>query len=476
MRFSGSYKYLAMLLVLIALAGFYLLQRPVQNEESGNRTVFVHLFEWTWPDIARECETFLGPHGYAAVQISPPQEHVTGAQWWTRYQPVSYRLESRGGTREQFEDMVRRCRAAGVDIYADAVINHMSRVGEGVGVAGSVYGRYQYPVPYTYDDFHHCGRHGDDGIRNYQDAWEVRNCELVVLADLATGEATVQEKIAAYLNDLLDTGVAGFRIDAAKHMDPEHLAAILGRVEGQPFVFQEVIDRANEPITAEEYLGNGQVTEFMYPIALFEAFTNAELAGLQSLGSATGWAPSEQAVVFIDNHDEQRGHAGSKQALTHKQWETYQLANVFMLAWPYGYPKVMSSYRFSDTDEGPPSTPPVDEYGGCSSEWVCEHRAPAIAAMVGFRNQADGQPVTNWTQLSPSAIAFSRGDRGFVAINAGASTVQAQVPTGLAPGRYQALLGSAEEQRDELLVGDDQTVTVSLPPMSAIATHAGVLQ
>src|SRR5215211_7818392 len=60
------------------------------------RTVMVHLFEWRWPDVARECEDFLGPRGFAAVQISPPNEHavVSGNPWYERYQPVSYRIES----------------------------------------------------------------------------------------------------------------------------------------------------------------------------------------------------------------------------------------------------------------------------------------------------------------------------------------------------------------------------------------------
>jgi len=37
--------------------------------------VVVHLFEWRWTDIAAECENVLGPAGFKAVQISPPQEH-----------------------------------------------------------------------------------------------------------------------------------------------------------------------------------------------------------------------------------------------------------------------------------------------------------------------------------------------------------------------------------------------------------------
>lgn len=459
-------RFVLVLAILFSLALTACTQSPATREDPEPRTAYVQLFEWTWPDVARECEAFLGPMGYTAVQVSPPQEHVTGEQWWTRYQPVSYQLESRGGSRAQFVDMVRRCREAGVGIYADAVINHMTGVGEGVGVAGSVYGRYEYPVPYAFDDFHHCDRYGDDDIRDYQDAWEVRNCELAELADLNTGDETVQIKIAAYLGDLLDTGVAGFRIDAAKHMEPGDIRAILGRLPVQPFVYQEVIDRSNEPITGDQYAANGHITEFKYGMELFTAFTDRDMTGLESLGSAEGWVQPELAVVFVDNHDVQRGHGGANHVLTHREWDVYELANIFMLAWPYGYPMVMSSYRFSDSDQGPPSAPPVDDQGNCSAEWVCEHREPAIAAMVGFRKQTHGQPVTGWTALNSSAIAFSRGDAGFLAINAGTSAVSARVTVGLAPGRYRDILG-----KGDLIVAEDHTVTLSLPPMSAIATH-----
>lgn len=480
MTFRETFRYTIAVVVFVLLALAAYMRFPVRHPAPQPGGTYVHLFEWAWPDVARECESFLGPAGYAAVQLSPAQEHVTGEQWWTRYQPVSYRLESRGGTRAQFEDMVRRCRAAGVDVYADAVINHMSGVGEGVGVAGSAYGRYEYPaVPYSYDDFHHCDRYGDDDIRNYQDAWEVRNCELAELSDLNTSDEAVQKKIAVYLNDLLDTGVAGFRIDAAKHMEPADIAAILGNLKEHPFVVQEVIDRGNEPITGEEYAPYGHVTEFNYGMELYRAFTGPDLTGLKSLGSQEGWMQPGQAIVFIDNHDVQRGHAGGSEILTHREWDVYRLANIFMLAWPYGYPMVMSSYRFSDSDQGPPSTRPVNEDGRCNAQWVCEHRDPAIAAMVGFRKQADGQSVTNWTTLSPAAIAFSLGDRGFVAINAGTSTVTARVSVGLLPGRYREILGidsGPERGRADLIVEGDRFLSIVLPPMTAIATHAGALE
>ncbi|MEO8453075.1 MAG: ATPase, partial [Gemmatimonadota bacterium] len=63
--------------------------------------VVVHLFDWKWTDIASECVRVLGPAGFAAVQVSPPQEHsiVPSHDWSERYQPVSYSIaRSRSGT------------------------------------------------------------------------------------------------------------------------------------------------------------------------------------------------------------------------------------------------------------------------------------------------------------------------------------------------------------------------------------------
>src|SRR3989475_4145702 len=125
--------------------------RPSGHMAAGD--VFVQLFEWKWTDIAGECETVLGPAGFKAVQISPPQEHsiVPTHDWSERYQPVSYSVaRSRSGTGAEFADMVARCNAAGVGIIVDAVINHMTNYpSPGVGSNGTAYTKYEYPGLYT---------------------------------------------------------------------------------------------------------------------------------------------------------------------------------------------------------------------------------------------------------------------------------------------------------------------------------------
>ncbi len=53
---------------------------------------------------------------------------------------------------------------------------------------------------------------------------------MVALPDLALDKSYVRDRIVEYLNKLIDMGVAGFRIDAAKHMWPGDLQAIFSRL------------------------------------------------------------------------------------------------------------------------------------------------------------------------------------------------------------------------------------------------------
>ena len=430
---------------------------------------FVQLFEWRWNDVATECENFLGPAGYSAVQISPPQEHIEGPAWWTRYQPVSYKIESRGGTRAEFADMVERCKDAGVDIYADAIINHMAGFDSGSGVAGSNYSEFSYPVPYDFDDFHHCSRYDDDRIRDYQDLWEIQNCQLGTLDDLDTGKPAVQRKIAAYLNDLLSLGVAGFRMDAVKHIAHDEVHAILQLVDGDPFVFQEVIDRGGEPINAMNYVRDGMVTEFKYPAVIVEAFERGNLASLNDFSSQMGWLPTDQAIVFVDNHDIQRGHAGSGDIVNYKDGARYNLAVAFMLAYPYGYPLVMSSYQFEGGDQGPPDSSPHDDTGGCGNEWVCEHRRPGIANMVGFRNAVGNAEVTHWDIIDESILSFGRGTRGHVVINTSELPADLEIATSMPAGNYSDVISGSTEAT----IDGNGSMSVVVEALSTIAILIG---
>jgi len=434
--------------------------------------VFVHLFEWKWPDIASECENVLGPSGFRAVQVSPPQEHSLeppNYPWSERYQPVSYSIaRSRSGTGAEFENMVNRCKAAGVDIIVDAVINHMTNYpSPGIGSNGTSYSKYQYPGLYTQPDFH-----TPCALNNYQSAANVQDCELFSLPDLNTGLASVRQKIADYLLMHARLGVAGFRIDAAKHIQQAELDDIIGRVnrtltgEGRPlpYFFLEVIAGSGEALSERDYFGLGygsggaaDITEFTFVGVgdKFRGLGGQRISQLNPDGtpgnqfSPTAWGliPSDKAVVFLQNHDSQH-----ECGLSYRDPGAFRLANVWMLAQPYGYPSVLSSYAF-DCPLGNAMGPPSDAGGSTNAvtcapsletasigQWVCEHRDPYLRQMVRFRRVVAGTDISRWWDDGANAIAFSRGDKGFVAINNASAPITATIPTGMPPGTYCDLL------------------------------------
>lgn len=435
---------------------FACLLSPLVSIPVHAQTAFVHLFEWQWNDIASECENVLAPKGYAAVQVSPPQKSVSGNAWWTRYQPVSYSIEGRSGTRAEFASMVARCKAVGVDIYVDAVINHMSA------------GNRNFPeVPYGTNDFHTCTSNID-----YTNAWQVQNCDLVGLNDLKTESDYVRGKIAAYLNDLSSMGVAGFRFDAAKHMPHGDIANIVSRLNGSPYIFQEVIGAANEPITPAQYTYIGDVTEFNFTNTLGHYFKGrAQLKDLRNIGTWSGWVPSSDAVVFVANHDNQRQNTNN--TITHKDgMNVNNIAHVFTLAFPYGYPKVMSSYDWTDHDQGPPSS----GASACNNGWLCEHRNREIANMVGFRNATkDAFYLSNWWDNGANQIAFGRGSLGFVVINGENNSMSVTLQTGLAAGSYCNVIAgdfvNGNCTGSSITVAANGTATFNVAAKSAAAIH-----
>lgn len=413
---------------------------------------------------------------------------------------MSYLIITRSGDENAFIDMSRRCNAVGVRIYIDIIINHMSadQGSQAVGTGGSIAdtSARSYPaVPYSALDFNEPCE-----IYDYNDEYQVRNCELVGLHDLDQSIDWVRDRIVDFLDHLVEMGVAGYRVDAAKHMWPKDLDVIYNRVRNlntdygfapglRPFIFQEVIDLGGEGISRYEYTDLGVVTEFRYSAEIGRVFRGYDLLSqLDNWGEDWGFLPSTSAIVFVDNHDNQRSHGGGgSNILTYKEAKQYKMATAFKLAHTYGHIRVMSSFAFEDSDQGPPQdsngnliSPSINADESCGNGWVCEHRWRQIYNMVGFKNAVKGTNINDWWSNGSNQIAFCRGGNGFIAFNNENFDLFQSLQTCLPAGTYCDII-TGENTGDgcsgnTVTVGLDGTATISISASGddgVLAIHIG---
>lgn len=440
------------------------------------------LFGWKWVDIMYEVP-YLAQHGYDAIKIFPPTEFrlCKDNPWWEIYQPVTYELSSFYGSKEDFIKMIDFCHTFNIKVYVDLIINHMAEYSESdkkhMGTNNHTFDKYHYgPLNddqdyYEYDDFYHFDESGNKNITmedysKLDTVWHLEHFDLVNLPALNLDKPHVVSVLRKYAEYLLSLGVDGFRIDAAKHLRIPAVEKILHNLRTndgfKPFIYQEYYSGSplgNETyFYMEKYFRVGYVTAFTYGQFLSDAINkkvnNLEKLVAYAFGSSWVNYPENRTVVVLDNHDTERMMPS---VLNYKdtQNNAYVLAYIFMLAWPFGIPKVMSSFKFQGMDDSIPTAPIWQgDRNTCTdknSPWVCQHRWPAISNMVLFRNKTQKALGISHVWLNGDQVAFARAYQkpheyvasiGFVIINNTENVLKRRFETGLPAGKYYNLITS----------------------------------
>jgi alpha-amylase len=466
--------------------------------KGGAHDVLANLFEWNWPSVAKECTDVLGPAGYGGVQVSPPQDsvkrtHLGDGQdtilhpWWEVYQAVDYNLTSRMGNEQQFKDMVTTCRAAGVKVYVDAVINHMTGQGD-TSYGGVSYTHEEYPGVYTMANFHQKGTGPNDctsasgGIEDFNNQQQVFKCELLGLADLRTETNAVRSTLADYLNKLIGYGVSGFRVDAAKHIGQDDLIAIYNRLHRtkdgtRPLWALEVFGGGPGTLSPQAFTTAGTVLGLDGVKQIRDAFKSypadhiGSIATLKVYGEGSGLTPSDKTLAFVQNHDTER----NGDALNYKDGATNLIANEFLLAYGYGTPQVYSGFAWNIPDDSPPATADglITDTDCSAPTWVCVVNDLGVRNMVGWHNTVGSAPLRNWWDNGGNLISFSRGSKGWISINNDPGAHVQTFTTGLPQGTYcdvihGSLTGGACSG-PTVVVNSHGRATVTVPGKDAVA-------
>jgi alpha-amylase len=264
-------------------------------------SVIYQAFEERFDDLAGKVD-HLADAGYDFIQVSPPQKSVDQPIWWARYQPIDYRVIAGPlGDEAALRRLVAKAHGRGVRILADVVLNHMADP----HLFGD--GSLHYPE-FSPWDFHDPDRR--PCIQDFGDRYQVTHFWLCGdpehpergLPDLDTGSAYVRGVHKKFLRKLVDLGVDGVRIDAAKHIEPEYFDDVLSVLPPSALRYGEVIGTTLDE--SRLYTSKMLVTDFHLLGTLINAFSaDGDLTYLRYPEGFGAALPSTQSVTLVRPHD-----------------------------------------------------------------------------------------------------------------------------------------------------------------------------
>lgn len=220
--------------------------------KKGRPGLILHAFHSHFQEVKKWAEA-VEKGGYDAVQISPAQRSIHGDQWWTRYQPVRYSEIHGLGSERDLRELCAEYAKRGIQVLGDLVFNHML-------VVGSCYewkeaqkdtARHERLVKkleaavapdFDRDDFQWPwfpleGAEWDGPMR--MEGWGSGEW-----SELKGGAPKVVKVHTAHMQLLRSCGVSGFRLDAAKHMRPQHVVNYAAIAQTLPTVGKAGADGA----------------------------------------------------------------------------------------------------------------------------------------------------------------------------------------------------------------------------------------
>eukprot|EP01017_Pseudomicrothorax_dubius_P028174 TRINITY_DN332_c0_g1_i1.p1 TRINITY_DN332_c0_g1~~TRINITY_DN332_c0_g1_i1.p1 ORF type:complete len:653 (+),score=103.06 TRINITY_DN332_c0_g1_i1:121-2079(+) len=438
--------------------------------KGGQKGVIVEMFGWNYEEVEKECP-LIAKLGYLGVKVYSPNEHVIDFEntdddqlnpWYWVYQPVSYKLQSRMGTRKQLRKMINTCRSLGVRVYAEAVLNHMA--GDGYSsfarkrdkkyvfsscntwgpkgsTAGSpyftTYGTYEtneftgqkpgleFPaIPFGPGDFH-CSRE----IKYGTDYFFLNYGWIAGLPDVKTGDAWVQGRQADFLVDLIGIGFSGFRLDAAKLTHPKDHAKVFGRFReylgGLPKDFLTYFEAIPDVMFEQMFCWETDYSfhQGLDRMLLEEGYTRDELVQIrfwirnqekhfQQCDNATR-ITGKRLTIGLDTHDHQFSYGGDIPIIGKDKnicrWRSTMEELLKTSAFDTDIKLVMSGFWSIDDCRGPPDG--LSDCAMCATD-VCKRNCKKSVPKVEAAREG-ACPYEN-----PNSFGWTRTHRDILLVKA----------------------------------------------------------
>jgi alpha-amylase len=387
----------------------------------GDGAVYQY-YHTDWQEITNNLSA-VADAGYDAIQVPPAQfsriyKYERQYDRYTYdvplgYQPIDFTdFNSVFGTESEYQTMVDEAHRQGLDVIADAVMNHLAS------------GDDTFDRQVSIDDiprFSENDLHPECSI-DYNDPDSVEDCWLVSLRDLDQSSSYVRGELYNYLKKYAELSVDGVRFDAAKHMPEWFFRDYANQWADQFGLYKvgEVLDGSTS--MNQQYADTGMsVTDYALYYTLKEDVfkSGGDMNALQGAG-LVNQDPS-RALTFVSNHDSEPP-------------ELEKLAHAYILTYE-GYPRVYN-HRIGVGDSD-------------------------ISNLLSIRrNILSGSAIDR--HVDSDLYVFERDGSGLVAINNSGGSRSQWVPTSWTDQALEEHTGNASN----IQTNGDAWVQVSVPARS----------
>jgi cyclomaltodextrin glucanotransferase len=405
--------------------------------------------------------------GVTAIWLTPLFEQVEGLLvesaaihgYWTKdFKRLNPRFigkdenPSLNATQEEknttFDRLIEELHKRNMKLILDIVCNHSNP--DISGKKGELYDDGVKIADFNDDKNHWYHHYGE--VTDWEDEWQVQNCELAGLASFNENNTEYRNYIKSAIKQWLDRGVDALRVDTVKHMPiwfwQEFNADILNH-RPDVFIFGEWIYNSPHDDRSVEFANNSGMTilDFGLCMAIRKALGVWEEGGFHLVQDVLGldyrYEGATELITFIDNHDMHRFQTLNPDP------EVLRLAVVLLMT-TRGIPCIYygtEQYLHDDTngDNNPygnndPYNRPMMESWDTESELYRE-----IRLLSGLRRLNPAVSLgSQWQKyLTPDIYGYIRRYRdslAFVALNRGEAVTLETVETELPDGEHTCIL------------------------------------
>ncbi|VTS21283.1 alpha-amylase family protein [Streptococcus dysgalactiae] len=424
------------------------------NQIAMKDGAILHAWCWSFNTIKQNMKA-IKDAGYTSIQTSPINAVIPGdngskdlKNWYFHYQPTDYTIGNyQLGTEDEFKAMAAEADKYGINIIVDAVLNHTTTD------INAVSEKIKAIPDWT---------HGNRGITNDYDRYQVTQHALLGLYDLNTQNKAVQEYLLNYLKQAVADGADGFRFDAAKHIElpgefnSDFWTNILAN-NGAKFQYGEVLQGG-----ASDEAGYGQlmgVTASRYGELIREVLKNRFVKDANLINYKVDGVSEDKLVTWVESHDT---YANEKPESAWMSDEDIKLGWGIVAARNEGAPLFFSRPVGGGGQHG--RFPGTTKIGDAGSDLF---KDPTIVAINKFRNAMNGQSeyIRN-PNMDQGLVMIERGGKGAVITNLTSEEKGIHSETTLADGQYKdAITGHIFEVSNKQISGKmaPRTVAVLYP-------------